>query len=402
MPSSTSSSDGAAVHAPTPTPSVEPGRPGFRLTASDRPGVAQPVPERDIPPQPWSRVFLLALLLFVLLTTAWEAYWRAWSGTPGYRNSPGEWALQRRRVDAPGGATATVLTGASRVLFDVQLPVWERTTGVRPIQLAMEGTTPLPVLEGLAKDPAFHGRLLVGVAPDIFFTGFAYRGSVFEYARKEGPSKRIGNWLSMHFIEPYFAFDDPDFALAAVLLRQPWPLRAGAHPNTRVRKLAVQDADRNSHMWSRVVQDAAYRAMSRRIWAERFGAPPPEMDTAAKRQAVYDKQIDRAVKAVATLRSHGVAVVFVRMPSAGDYYAYEQKYFPRADTWDKLIARTGVPGLHFEDHAEMQGYDLPEWSHMSEAEAQRFTAAFAPLAEQAFASVASGKPGSAPANTPAN
>lgn len=401
MPSSISSSDGAAVLTP-PSPTGEPARPGFRLTASDRPGVAQPVPERDIPAQPWGRVFVLALLLFVMLTAAWEAYWRAWSGTPGYRNSPGEWALQRRRVDAPGGATATVLTGASRVLFDVQLPVWERSTGVRPIQLAMEGTTPLPVLEDLAKDRAFHGRLLVGVAPDIFFTGFAYRGSAFEYARKEGPSQRIGNWLSMHLIEPYFAFDDPDFALAAVLLRQPWPLRAGAHASTRVRKLVVQDADRNSHMWWRVVSDPAYQALCRRIWAEDFSAPPMDMDTVAKRQKAYDAQIDRAVKAVATLRSHGVAVVFVRMPSAGEYYAYEQKYFPRADTWDKLIARTGVPGLHFEDHAQMQGYELPEWSHMSEAEAQRFTAVFAPLAEQAFASAASGKPASAPASTPAN
>jgi hypothetical protein len=387
---------------PPPSPSLEPARPGFRLTASDRPGVAQPVPERDIPPQPWGRVLVLALLLFVLLTAAWEAYWRTWSGAPGYRNSPGEWALQRRRVDTPGGATATVLTGSSRVLFDIQLAVWQRSTGVRPIQLAMEGTTPLPVLEGLAKDPAFHGRLLVGVAPDIFFTGFANRGSVFEYARKEGPSRRIGNWLSMHFIEPYFAFDDPDFALAAVLLRQPWPLRDGAHASTRVRKLAVQTADRNSHMWWRVERDPGYQALARSIWAERFGGPPRGLDTVAKRQKAYDTQIERAVKAVAMLRSHGVTLVFVRMPSAGEYYAYEQKYFPRADTWDKLIARTGAPGLHFEDHAQMQGYELPEWSHMSASEAQRFTAVFAPLAEQAFASAASAKPQAGPASAHAN
>ena len=30
---------------------------GLRLTAADRPGVAQPVPERDIPDQPWQRRF---------------------------------------------------------------------------------------------------------------------------------------------------------------------------------------------------------------------------------------------------------------------------------------------------------------------------------------------------------
>ena len=31
-----------------------------RLTASDRPGVAQPVPERPVPPKPWGRMALIA------------------------------------------------------------------------------------------------------------------------------------------------------------------------------------------------------------------------------------------------------------------------------------------------------------------------------------------------------
>jgi hypothetical protein len=41
--------------------------------------------------------------------------------------------------------------------------------------------------------------------------------------------------------------------------------------------------------------------------------------------------------------------------------------------------------VHFEDHAQLQGLDLPEWSHLSHADAKRFTLALAPLVEQAFA-----------------
>src|SRR5512141_283030 len=90
-------------------------RPGFvRPTASDRPGVAQPVPVRDIPRQPWNRISLLALVLFVLLVTAWEIYWRAFGALPTYRNSDGEWAMQRRRIDEGEGGR-TVLIGSSRV-----------------------------------------------------------------------------------------------------------------------------------------------------------------------------------------------------------------------------------------------------------------------------------------------
>ena len=50
-----------------------------------------------------------------------------------------------------GEGNKTVLIGSSRVLFDVQLPVWEKLAGERPIQLAIEGTSSVPVLEDLAE-----------------------------------------------------------------------------------------------------------------------------------------------------------------------------------------------------------------------------------------------------------
>ena len=387
MPSSISSSDGVATPAIAPaagTPAARSHdeRPGFvRLTASDRPGVAQPVPVRDIPAQPWARIFVAMLVLCALMLAGWEAYWRAWSGAPGYRNSNGEWAEQRRCIDQGEGGS-TVLIGSSRVLFDVQLPVWESIAGERPIQLAMEGTSPLPVMEDLAADPNFTGHLLVGVAPDIFFSGFAYRGDVVPYFHKQGPSQRSGNWLSKHLLEPFLAFYDPDFALATVIKRQAWPTRPGLHGRTTVRRLAVQEADRNSHMWSRLETDPGYRALARSIWAQDFDGPLPGMDTPEKKQKIIDAQIQRAVDAIAKLRARGVQVLFVRPPSAGGYYAFEQKELPRAISWDLLLQRTGAPGIHFEDHLELQGYDAPEWSHLSAAEAKRFTAALVPIIQR--------------------
>jgi hypothetical protein len=361
-------------------------RPGFvRLTASDRPGVAQPVPERDIPPQPWGRILLGAFVLFLLLTTAWETYWRDFGAVPGYRNSNGAWAEQRRRIDQGEGGK-TVLVGSSRILFDVQLPVWERLSGERPIQLALEGTSPVPVLEDLAKDPNFTGRLVIGVAPDLFFSGFAYRGAAIEHFHKQSPSQRSGHWLSKRLIEPYFAFYDPDFALAAVTRRQGWPQRPGLRKDTRVRKLMVQyGPDRSTHMWRKVEVDPSYRAIARGIWTERLtGPPPPMMDTPEKARKLVATQIERAAKAVAALRARGVRVVFVRPPSVGDYYAFEQKAMPRAQTWDVLLRQTGTPGIHFEDYPQLQGYELPEWSHLTAADARRFTAQLQPLVEREF------------------
>lgn len=371
MPSSTSSSD-----------RQRPGRRSAeRLTAADRAGVAQPVPERDVPLQPWRGILFAAFAIVLVLLSLWEWHWRAFDVRPSYRNSEGLWAMQRRRIDH-GEGNRTVLLGASRVLFDINLDTWERAAGERPIQLALEGTSPVPVLEDLADDPQFTGRLLVGVAPDIFFTGFSYRGSVFRYYRKQTPSERFGQWLSMHLVEPWLAFYDPDYALAAVLLRQNWPLRPGMPQRTLTRKLADSGPDRNTQLWSKLETDPNYRALARGIWAEKFG--PVNAAERTKLDKSTEEQIKRAAVAVAKLRARGVPVLFVRPPTAGEYLAYDRREFPRARTWDVLLARTGAPGIHFEDYPELQGYNLPEWSHLSATEAQRFTAALVRIIERDY------------------
>ena len=344
-----------------------------RLTASDRPGVAQPVPVRDIPDRPWGPMIVAALMLFVALVAAWEWHWRAYGSETGhYRNSDGLWAIQRRRIDQ-GEGDATVIVASSRLLFDVRLPTWERLAGKRPIQLALEGTSALPVLEDLAADPAFHGKLIVGITPQLFFSGRAVRGGAIAYAHKESPSQRVGQWLSMQ-IEPHLGFYDPDYALATVIERQDWPERPGKPARIKVRRLAVSGPDRDTHMWHKVVDDPEYQALARRIWTQNF-TPPPDAPPQAARDKLRDEQIARTAAAVATLRARGADVVFVREPSAGPYLESENRDFPRATSWDVLLEKTGAPGIHFEDHPDMQGLTLPEWSHLAPPDSERYTEA---------------------------
>jgi hypothetical protein len=353
-----------------------------RVTAADRPGVAQPVPVRPVPAQPWGRILLGAVLILVLLVGGWEAYWRAYGVKPGFANSFSLWAMQRRRIDQGEGA-ATVVISDSRLFFDLQLPVWEKLDGKRPIQLGLEGTTALIFLEDLADDPKFTGRLLVGIAPQVFFGGHGYRAGALKYFKRESPSQRIGQWLSVHLIEPSFAFYDPDFALETVLERQAWPERPGRTWRMEVRKLAVTEADRNTYMWDKVENDPDYRALMREIWLRDL-APGDDDPPPAKEQENAMKQIERAVKAVHTLQARGVKVLFVRSPSTGPYLEYDNRHFPRKTSWDVLLARSGAPGIHFEDYRELQGLEQPEWSHLSHAAADEYTASLYRIIERDF------------------
>ncbi len=343
-----------------------------RLTASDRPGVAQPVPERPVPALPWGRIFPCAVALALMLLAAWEWHWRDYGVTPSYRDDNALWAIQRRRIDS-GEPDATVLIGSSRMFFDVQLPAWERLSGRRPIQLANVGNSPTFVLEHLADDTKFTGRVLVGIAPDLFFGGYEERKPWLKYFAHQSPSERVGKWLSMRFVEPYVAFYDDDFALFTVLKRLPWPLRSGKHPYVEVRKLEITGADRSAHMWAKVENDARYRALAQSIWAQFFAGPPPTPQEAAETQRTREKQIARAVAAVEKLRARHVPVLFLRAPSAGKFLEHEERELPRASTWDVLLARTGASGIHFQDYPELQGYNIPEWSHLAAADADRFT-----------------------------
>lgn len=342
--------------------------------------------DRPLPSLRFGIAGIVAAFVFIGSIASWELYWRNWGATPSYQNSDGLWAMQRRRIDR-GEGEATVLSGASRILFDVDLDTWQRVSGERPIQLALEGTSPLFLLEDLANDPKFKGRLLVDVAPDLFFTGFEYRSKAHKYYREETLSQKAGQWLSMHFVEPFFAFYDPDFALFTVLKRQHWPGRTGVPSRTDVRKLAMLDSDRNTRLWSKVEHDRDYQKLAQDIWAEDFDVPPHKvmkLSGPEELQRVIDKQIDRAATAISKLRARGIQVVFVRPPSDGRYLEFENREFPRSPTWDVLLQRTGARGIYFEDYLELQGYWLPEWSHLAAKERPRFTEALYGILEREF------------------
>src|SRR5687768_10099634 len=106
MPSSTSSSDPGkrAAEAAGAAALMRPGMPG------DDPDVAPGPLERPLPARPLRGAGWLGVVLFLIGLGAWEWHWRDFGATPGYRNSDGLWALQRRRIDA-GEGDATVIVG---------------------------------------------------------------------------------------------------------------------------------------------------------------------------------------------------------------------------------------------------------------------------------------------------
>ena len=75
-------------------------------------------------------------------------------------------------------------------------------------------------------------------------------------------------------------------------------------------------------------------------------------------------------------------MVFVRPPSSGPYLEAEDRELPRTRSFEPLLRATGAPGIHFQDYPQLQGLETPEWSHLSAADAARFTAALYDILER--------------------
>jgi hypothetical protein len=336
------------------------------------------VPLRDMPSAPWSRVGWTVLLLIAISLSGWELYWRVGQEyVPAYRDGFGLWSMVFRRIEKePTGSIAIV--GSSRVLFDMELGVWERETGRGPIQLALAGTNPRPIMNHLARETDFAGLLLVGVTPPLFFTppvGGVFDGAP-EYARDETPSQRFGQRVSM-LVEPYLGFYNFDTALFLVLRRQYWwPERTGFQgPPRDPRRLESSRIDRQSDMWHRVEDDPEMRSLAQNIWLGYLGAAPPPPPPEVAAQMLDDIMVEVADN-VRLIRARGGEVVFARMPSTDEFREVERMAFPREVFWDRLLVETDGIGIHFEDYQELQDVRVPEWSHIHSDDTAGFTERF--------------------------
>lgn len=326
---------------------------------------------REIPKTRLAAIGWMVLMLVVAATAGWE--WRM--RTLGLRagdldDSKSHWAVERRKI-AAGDYDEVVIIGSSRILFDTDLAVWEEMTDRRPIQLALAGTNPRPMLAELAADPDFKGLLVVGVTPDIFFgdwLGIPEFAGVVDYWKEQSPSERFGHQVGLQ-LSRQLAFLDSAYTLTTLIDRVDIPDRDGfRRPYLDVWKLWETSGDRQTFLWGRIETDERLREHARLVWGPFDGKA---MDEAGITRAVND-----AVDAVKKIRARGGEVVFIRTPSAGLYYEHELQSAPRAKTWDRLLWETGAFGIHFEDHAQMRNLDVPEWSHLSRESATRFTRAY--------------------------
>jgi hypothetical protein len=328
-----------------------------------------PPPARVIPAVPWLRVLLMATAITAVAVLLWEVQMRRLGLRAGdFDDGRDDWVAERRKL-ADGPRDAIVIIGDSRMLFDTDLAVWERLAKTRPVQLALLGSSPRPLLHDLAADAHFAGLVVIGTAELSYFGGAGAARAALRHLDAQTPAQRVGHQI-YRVAARRLAFLDSNYTLFTLLERHPWPERAGVvGPYADVWKLGEFGAARQAFLWPRFEQDARLHGHARRLWLDIFTGPELEEQRIASVLAATAADI-------AAIRARGGDVVWIRPPSNGALLAAERKRYPRPQVWDRLLRETHCFGIHFEDYPTMQGLHAPDGSHLSRAAATAFTESY--------------------------
>jgi hypothetical protein len=339
------------------------------------------MPEKSL----W-RAAMLMLALVVLVIGGWELYLRSSGATVSYDNGKELWADKRAMVYEPADKS-TVFLGSSRIKYDLDIPTYEQTTGKHAIQLAAEGSSPLPILIDLGKDRRFAGRVVVDITEALFFSGGGPKGNkqvdFLAYYKSRTPAQRM-SFLINHAIESQFVFLDDDFYALNAEIDKNFPLPN--RPGVFVFPLFPKDFsnctfDRQDFMSQRFLTDTSLQVQVQNIWlllmSMAKNAPRSNIDP-------VPGIIHEAAAAVDSIRARGGDVVFIRTPSSGKMFMIEQHAFPREKLWDPLLAATHSSGVYFLDYPEIAHFVCPEWSHLKPTDAVAYTKALIPLLPKTF------------------
>lgn len=316
---------------------------------------------------------IIAFSISIIGLGAWEFYWRSQGFYPTLDDNEALWAVQRRKVEK-ATKKDIVLIGSSRVLFDIQLNEWETETGIRPIQLASVGSSPLPIFHDVVNNTDFNGAILVGVTPGLFFSTtspdaqpWQWPQSKVDYYKKRTYAQISNHMLSLP-LQKNLAFLSDDQGVDGIKLEELISkIKIGnriPNPMPPFHEFGEIAKDRNLKMKEITVTDTAYANSIKKVWM--FfgkGAPPPDKKST---MAFFLADLNK-------FKERGGTVILVRCPSSGGVRMGENMGLPKNKFYDDLVQQAQVKSYHFEDYEQFKNLDSPEWSHLSASDAQFFT-----------------------------
>lgn len=336
-----------------------------------------------LPTGNWLAIWIGILVILLSVISFFEWHIRSLGWSPSVVDSVQLWSEHRKRASELGDK-AIILVGASQMQLDMDLYVVAGQSGLEPVQLAIDGTSYMPVLESLAEDPTVTGTVLVSV-------------NAYNMSRGRSTDTSL-NWVNYyqyirsHGIEPYRVIHNKVVAF----LNDSLVLRLqGAIPYTIISKLAFQETSVINYlvMHPNRSRDADYKKVQMPMfYAKRlrrhYGAPLIKRPRSFKHffdtykstinatQPVeissFLTELEYLLHLVSKIESNGGKVIFVRFPTGKLVWEVDNKRYPKALFWNKIEKRH-PESVNFSNYPALAKIVLPDGSHLDYRDKVEFT-----------------------------
>lgn len=316
------------------------------------------------PELPALKAWVLGLVVFVSALGGAEVFWRAQGHVPSLNDSRSLWAS--RRAALSDASQPVALLGASRIQLGFDMATWrQQVPDQAPFMLAIEGSSPLPLLEDLARDTDFKGLVVVSLHEDMLepYRQTTQRGYVRYYHHEFHFGAQIERRLQS-LAQRRFVLFNPGLGPLQVLktLASKRHLPEPNYIATTAERERSADYFMRGDAWQEKTR--AWRLKRDGARAERHPPSAPE---------VWAQRLDAIASHVKTIEDRGGKVALVRLPQSGELAAQSEALYPRARYWDVLAERFGERAIHHRDVDAWSALSCPDGSHVDQKDKAALT-----------------------------
>jgi hypothetical protein len=311
----------------------------------------------------------VAIALVVSVLGAWESYSRLVGFQPLAEPDDQNWAVLRSLV----GRNSTVFLGTSRSQAALDPAVWHaRVGGGRAFQLAINGTSAIPILEHFAEDETFAGLLIVEVNPALDFecdrANEARAARYIEAYRQtvSNPARWAEAFLRTRL--PALVFMRPELSFGG------WRRRLG-------RTLSEKDFDGlfpKPPFWNRRADRFTPLDFTRMDYQRREGHLIDWLRSRGQPAAGAELAglVSRVRSSVKRIERRGGIVILVHLPHCGELRRQEEARYPPSIYWAALDSALEFT-VHFAVYPRLRAFSCPDGSHLDWRDSAAFTEALA-------------------------
>lgn len=327
-----------------------------------------------------TKILLLGILFGVLSIFLIENLIRLKGGVPNVRDTAELWSSQRVKASQLSD-DAIVLIGKSRIQLNIDLIELEKLTEKSPVQLAIDGSSFLEILEDIANDPQIKGTILLSTS----LSGLT----------KPSRNIRTKKWISTYKNKYKNLWQPKIEQNLKAHLQSHSALYANIIPIEKLIKILITNSslpiiylttlpnrERNADYSLVKMPDFYINRVLREL-----GQPLPkkhyksnadvsnEIIKIAKKnysELDFDEKIfKRTQNSITKLTSQGAKVVIINFPTSALVRKISDIRNPK-NKWDIITKTYNVRVIDYRDYPELQ-FELPDGSHLDQTQKKKFT-----------------------------